>query len=155
MELFYGWLANHFTKCVTERFLFFLLIVTARTLMWRCQILQRPADKSLLHPNSYVPHHPPLDVVFFGALKTTWERHACEKYKIANPGIPGIPLTNLHFWQGFQGCLGGYVKCPHLWVLRSFQAVQNMSSQQTYHQRNEACTITAIFKQCQAFTSES
>ena len=75
MELFYGWLANHFTKCVTERFLFFLLIVTARTLMWRCQILQRPADKSLLHPNSYVPHHPPLDVVFFGALKTTWERY--------------------------------------------------------------------------------
>jgi len=36
---------------------------------------------------------------------------AYEKYKIANPGIPAwYPTHQVRFWQGFQGCLGDYVK---------------------------------------------
>ena len=34
----------------------------------------------------------PLDVGFYGPLKTAWGK-ACEKYKVANPGIPLTKYT--------------------------------------------------------------
>ena len=40
----------------------------------------------------------PLDVGFYGALKTSWGK-ACEKYKLANPGIP---LTKYTFASVFK-----------------------------------------------------
>ena len=59
-ELFYGWLAKHFAKRVTERLL--VLLVDGHSshidLEVCVKILQRPPETSLLPPTSHVTHHP-------------------------------------------------------------------------------------------------
>ena len=88
-ELFYG----HFAKRVTEQPLVFL--VNGHSSHIDLEVSKFCIDQRI---NLYylLPHTPhitqPLDVGFYGALKIVWGK-ACEKYKIADPGIPLTKYT--------------------------------------------------------------
>ena len=98
-ELFYGWLANHFAKRVTERPN--VLLVDGHSSHIDVEVSKFCKDQQI-HLYCLPPHTShvtqPLDVGFYGALKTSWGK-ACEKYKLANPGIP---LTKYTFARVFK-----------------------------------------------------
>ena len=98
-ELFYGWLANHFAKCVTERLV--VLLVNGHSSHIDVEVSKFCKDQQI-HLYCLPPHTShvtqPLDVGFYGALKTSWGK-AREKYKLANPGIP---LTKYTFTRVFK-----------------------------------------------------
>ena len=79
-ELFYGWLANHFAKRVTERLL--VLLVDGHSSHIDLEVSKFCRDQQI-HLYCLPPHTShitqPLDVGFFGALKTAWGK-ASEKY---------------------------------------------------------------------------
>ena len=85
-ELFYG----HFAKHVTEQSL-----VDSHSSHIDLEVSKFCVDQ-WIHLYCLLPHTPhitqPRDVGFYGALKTAWGK-ACEKYKIADPGIPLTEYT--------------------------------------------------------------
>lgn len=86
-ELFYGWVANHFVKHIPpERPV--LLLVDGHTTHIDLETSKFCKENGillycLLAHSSHITQ--PLDVGFFGALKTNWKK-ACDKFKISNMG---------------------------------------------------------------------
>ena len=149
----YGWLANHFAKCVTEWLL--VLLVNSNSSHIDVEVSKFCRDQQInlycipTHMSHIIQH---LDVVFFGALKTTWERYVKNTRLLTLVSLHGIPLTKYTFGRVFKDAWVIMWKCPHLWVLSSgLEYVQSTDMPSM----KWSCTITAIFKQCQVFTSES
>jgi len=85
-ELFYGWLANHFSRHVSERPV--VLLVDGHT----CHIdieVSKLCQTNKMHLYCLPPHTShmtqPLDVGFFKPLKVAWSK-ACESFKLDHPG---------------------------------------------------------------------
>jgi len=91
-ELFYGWLANHFAKCVTEWLL--VLLVNSNSSHIDVEVSKFCRDQQInlycipTHTSRIIQH---LDVGFFGALKTTWERHVKNTRLLTLVSLHGIP----------------------------------------------------------------
>ena len=103
MELFYGWLANHFAKCVTEWLL--VLLVNSNSSHIDVEVSKFCRDQQInlycipTHTSHIIQH---LDVGFFGALKTTWERHVKYTRLLILVSLHGIPLTKYTFGRVFK-----------------------------------------------------
>ena len=85
-ELFYGWLANHFTRNVITRPV--VLLVDGHRSHINLEISKFCLENRIflycLPPHSsHITQ--PLDVGFFKPLKAAWKKE-CERYKLANPG---------------------------------------------------------------------
>lgn len=98
-ELFYGWVANHFSKFATERPC--VLIVDGHSTHIDLEVSKLCRDLQI-HLYCLPPHTShvlqPLDVGFFGAFKASWGK-AFESYKFENPGMP---LTKYTFAPVFK-----------------------------------------------------
>lgn len=103
IELFYGWLANHFAKWVKHWPV--VLLVDGHSAHIDLEVSKFCRDNNI---HLYcLPAHTshltqPLDVGFFKALKTSWGK-ACEKYKMEHPSIP---LMKYGFAKVFIGMRG-------------------------------------------------
>ena len=86
-QLFYGWLANHFVSHIPPECPV-LLIVDGHSTHIDVKILKFCKENGILL-YYLLPHSlhitQPLDVGFFGALKTSWGK-AVDKYKISHMG---------------------------------------------------------------------
>ena len=98
-ELFYGWIANHFSKLVTQWPV--VLIVDGHSTHIDLEVSKLCRDLQI-HLYCLPPHTShvlqPLDVGFFSSLKVSWGK-AFENYKFSNPGIP---LTKYTFAAVFK-----------------------------------------------------
>ena len=107
-QLFYGWLANHFVSYTPpERPV--LLIVDGHTTHIDVEISKFCKENGILL-YCLLPHSShitqPLDVGFFGALKTSWGK-AVDKYKISHMGST---ITKESFAAVFNTVWTGAVK---------------------------------------------
>ena len=87
-ELFFGWVANHFARHVTERPV--ILLVDGHSTHVDVEVSKFCRDNSILL--YCIPPHTshvlqPLDVGFYSSLKNSWSK-ACDRHKIQNPGVP-------------------------------------------------------------------
>lgn len=85
-ELFYGWLANHFSKIVTIRPV--VLLVDGHSSHINLEVSKFCRDNSIFlycfpaHASHILQ---PLDVSFFKSLKSSWGK-ACDNYRTRYPG---------------------------------------------------------------------
>ena len=111
-ELFYGWIANHFSVHVPERPI--LLLVDGHSTHIDVEVSKLCRELGIFlyclppHASHLIQ---PLDVGFFSSLKYAWGK-ACENYKRSNPSVP---ITKYSFASVFREAWHDCVK-PSMFI---------------------------------------